>query len=86
MLSYAPEYVEDYGAGRGISYGSIYNYDTRVPLLLYGPQFRAETFENTIEAVDLAPTLARALGVSEPSSAMGRVLGSVFAQPAREHK
>ena len=39
MLSYPPEYVEDYGQGRGISYGSLYNYDVRVPLCFYGPQF-----------------------------------------------
>src|SRR5664279_3902619 len=26
MLSYRPEYVEDYGQGGGISYGSLYNY------------------------------------------------------------
>src|ERR1017187_2688352 len=29
MLSYRPEYVEDYGQGRGISYGSLYHSDTR---------------------------------------------------------
>jgi hypothetical protein len=74
MLSYRPEYVEDFGAGRGISYGSLYNYDARVPLFLYGPQFRNGVFDLPVEAVDLAPTLARAMGIAEPSSALGRVL------------
>ena len=46
MLSYQPEYVEDYGQGRGISYGSLYNYDVRVPLCFYGPQFPAGVFES----------------------------------------
>ena len=45
MLSYRPGYVEDFGQGRGISYGSLYNYDVRVPLCFYGPQFRAGVFE-----------------------------------------
>ena len=79
MLSYRPEYVEDYGQGRGISYGSLYNYDVRVPLCFYGPQFRAGVFETPVESVDVAPTLARAIGVAAPSSATGRVLGEAFA-------
>jgi len=61
MLSYQPEYVEDYGGGRGISYGSLYNYDAGV-------------HESPVESVDVAPTLARAMGVGQPSSSTGRVL------------
>jgi len=80
MLSYLPEYVEDYGEGRGISYGSLYNYDVRVPLCFYGPQFRAGVFDAPVESVDLAPTLARAIGVSPPSSTTGRVLAEALAE------
>jgi Type I phosphodiesterase / nucleotide pyrophosphatase len=75
MLSYRPEYVEDFGQGRGISYGSLYDYDTRVPLCFYGPQFRAGVHESTVESIDIAPTLARVMGVAVPSSSTGRVLG-----------
>jgi len=78
MLSYQPEYVEDYGQKSGISYGSLYNYDARTPLCLYGPQFVAGVFEQPVEAVDLAPTLARAIGVASPSSAAGRVLSEAL--------
>jgi len=80
MLSYRPEYVEDFGQGRGISYGSLYNYDVRVPLCFYGPQFEAGVFEAPVESVDVAPTLARAMGVAVPSSCTGRVLGEAFAE------
>jgi arylsulfatase A-like enzyme len=80
MLSYRPEYVESFGQGRGVSYGSLYNYDARVPLCLFGPQFRAAEFEHTIEAVDFAPTLARAMGVAQPSSSTGRVLGEALSE------
>jgi len=79
MLSYRPEYVEDFGPMRGISYGSLYDYDIRTPLCFYGPQFRARVFEQPVEAVDIAPTLARAMGVAPPSSSSGRVLGEAFA-------
>ena len=75
MLSYRPEYVEDFGQSRGVSYGSLYNYDARVPLCFYGPQFRAGVYESPVESVDVAPTLARVMGVGAPSSSTGRVLG-----------
>ena len=80
MLSYRPEYVEDYGQGGGISYGSLYNYDVRVPLCFYGPQFPAAVFESPVQSVDVAPTLARAMGVAPPSSSDGRVLGEAFGE------
>ena len=79
MLSYRPEYVEEYGQNRGISYGSLYNYDVRVPLCFYGPQFRQGSFEAPVESVDVVPTLARAMGIADPSSSTGRVLGEAFA-------
>jgi len=80
MLSYEPEAVEDFGAGRGVSYGSLYNYDTRVPLFLYGAQFGKQVIERTIETVDLAPTIARAAGLGPPSSAVGEVLADAFTE------
>jgi hypothetical protein len=79
MLSYQAEYVEDFGEGRGISYGSLYSYDVRVPLFFYGPQFVNAVFETPVESVDLAPTLSRLMGMPAPSSSIGRVLGEAFA-------
>jgi hypothetical protein len=86
MLAYQPEYVEDYGAGRGVSYGSLYNYDVQTPLCFFGPQFRAGTHEEPVEAIDVAPTLARAMGVAAPSSSIGRVLGEAFAETVESKK
>jgi hypothetical protein len=80
MLSYAPGCVEDFGAGRGVSYGSLYNYDARVPLMFYGPQFRSGVFEEPVESVDVAATLARVAGAVAPSSCTGRVLAEAFAR------
>jgi hypothetical protein len=86
MLAYEPNAVEEYGDGRGISYGSLYNYDVQTPLLFYGSQFAARTVERPVELVDIAPTLARALRVAAPSSSMGRVLGEVFAPDKKGEK
>lgn len=80
MLSYQAEYVEDFGQPRGISYGSLYNYDVHVPLYLYGPSFRPGVFDQTVLSVDIAPTLARLLGVAAPSNTVGRVLGEALAE------
>ncbi len=86
MLAYEPKAVERYGSGRGISYGSLYNYDVQTPLLFYGPQFRARVVESAVDAVDIAPTLARAMQVAMPSSSSGRVLTEVFAPDAKGTK
>ena len=80
MLAYRDGYVEEFGRGRGISYGSLYNYDAFVPLCLYGPQFAAGSYENTVELVDVAPTLARVSDVDPPSSSTGRVLTEALAE------
>lgn len=79
MLSYRPEYVEDFGAGRGVSYGSLYNYDVSVPLAFLGPPFRPGLYQQPVESVDVAPTLARVLEVSAPSSSVGRPLAEALA-------
>ena len=86
MLSYEPGAVEDFSAGRGVSYGSLYNYDTRVPLFLYGPQFGRKQIERVIETVDLAPTMARAAGFGVPSSATGEVLAEAFAEAGEDER
>ncbi|HLY16951.1 MAG TPA: alkaline phosphatase family protein [Bryobacteraceae bacterium] len=80
MISYDAETVEDFNAGRGVSYGSLYNYDTRVPLFLYGPQFGRKQIERAIEAVSVAPTVARAALIAAPSSCTGEVLAEAFAE------
>lgn len=82
MLAYAPQHIEYYGDGRGISYGSLYNYDSLVPLILYGAPFEIQQFETAVESVDLAPTLARVAGIGWPSSSTGRVLGEALISAA----
>ena len=38
-------------------------------------RFAPGVYESPVESVDVAPTLARAMGVAAPSSSVGRVLG-----------
>ena len=79
MLSYRPGYIEATAFDRGVSYGSLYNYDALVPLCFYGPPFRPGIYQQTVETVDFAPTLARVAGVAPPSFSTGRVLGEALA-------
>jgi len=79
MVSYRPERIELYGQNRGISYGSLYNYDVQVPLLLYGPQFRPGIYRRPVALTDLAPTLAQLIDVGSPSSSTGRALVEALA-------
>jgi predicted AlkP superfamily pyrophosphatase or phosphodiesterase len=60
------------------SHGTPHDYDTHVPVMLWGPRWvtpgqRTEA----VEVVDLAPTIARWLRVPVPAASEGRVLPGV---------
>jgi predicted AlkP superfamily pyrophosphatase or phosphodiesterase len=67
------------GPGKGTDHTSPYNYDTHVPLLLYGIPFQPGTYRAGVEPVDLAPTLASLLGINAPTHSIGRVLTEAIA-------
>lgn len=85
MLVYEPYYVEQFGSGRGASSGSLYRYDTDVPLILFGTGFKPGRFETEVDATSVAPTISALLGVPAPTSATGKVLSEALlpAQPPR---
>jgi predicted AlkP superfamily pyrophosphatase or phosphodiesterase len=56
------------------THGSAYDYDTHVPLIFFGAAFRAGRYPNFIRTVDLAPTLARIVGVTPSEKLDGVVL------------
>ncbi len=72
------------GPGKGTDHTSPYNYDTHVPLALYGLPFRAGTYRTSVEPIDLAPTLASLLGINAPTHSVGRVLTEALAPAHRE--
>jgi hypothetical protein len=68
------------------THGSPWPYDSRIPILFYGPPFiRQGKFDSPVAQQDVAPTLAALLGTSPPSTVTGRaqrqVLGAVSAHP-----
>jgi hypothetical protein len=60
-------------------HGLPYDDDAHVPVIFYGPWFRAARFDEHALVVDMAPTLARVLGVLPTERVDGRVLTSAFA-------
>lgn len=66
-----------YGRKKGTTHGTMYAYDTHVPLLFYGwkvPQ--GETVERT-HIADIAPTLAALLNILEPNGTVGKPIPAV---------
>jgi predicted AlkP superfamily pyrophosphatase or phosphodiesterase len=62
----------------GTSHGTLFNYDTHVPLMLMGPGVNPGIYDEAVAVEDLAPTLATMLEVEIPSGSIGRVLTEVF--------
>jgi len=55
-------------------HGSMWNYDTSVPLIFFGKGIRRGRLEGKANLIDIAPTLASLLGSQPPASSTGRVL------------
>ncbi len=57
------------------THGSPYAYDTQVPILAYGPRWvKPGRVDSRVEVVDIAPTVARWLGVPAPAASEGKLL------------
>ena len=59
----------------GTTHGSPYEYDTNVPILVYGPRWiQPGRVDTPVEVADIAPTLARMLRIAAPAQSEGKVL------------
>jgi predicted AlkP superfamily pyrophosphatase or phosphodiesterase len=64
-----------FGAHTVGTHGSPYEYDTHVPLLVWGaPWVQPGRVDTPVESVDIAPTLAQLLHVPAPAASEGRPL------------
>jgi len=67
-----------WGTRTAAEHGSPHDYDAHVPLLLVGAPFRPGHVAARVRVVDLAPTLARVLGVTPAERLDGRVLAEAL--------
>lgn len=68
-----PNVLMHWDPARGTNHGTHHDYDTHVPLLFWGTGVRAARVDAASTPYDLAPTLARRLGLTLPD-AIGRDL------------
>ena len=65
------------GRKQGTTHGSLYRYDTHVPLLFYG--WKVKSGETTLRTniSDISPTVADLLNILEPNGSVGNVISGV---------
>jgi hypothetical protein len=61
-------------AAGGTTHFSPWSYDRHVPLGFFGATFTPGIYHGRVQPVDLAATLASALGLNQPSASVGKVL------------
>ncbi|MCE9634473.1 MAG: alkaline phosphatase family protein [Planctomycetes bacterium] len=59
----------------GATHGSVFTYDTKVPVVFCGFGVKAGRVRERASTLDIAPTLSELLGIAQPSGSEGRVLG-----------
>jgi arylsulfatase A-like enzyme len=64
-------YLELGGIDR-TTHGTGYSYDTHVPLLFFGWHVPMEEINEPVYTVDIAPTIANMLKITEPSGCIGK--------------
>ena len=74
-------FISDYdGLSLAAVHGSPWRYDTYVPILFAGYGIKPQTVSRRVHTVDVALTLATAIGTKPPSGAAGEVLLEVLGQ------
>ena len=68
------------------THGTPYDYDAHIPVIMMGPMFLPGTYDAPIRSVDVAPTLAAAVGIKPTERVDGKVLQYVIkpSAPARK--
>ena len=75
FVPYEGDFLHDKRPLYAFMHGSPWPYDSRIPLLLHGRTFvKAGEYSRPAGQVDIAPTLAALLRITQPPNATGRVL------------
>jgi predicted AlkP superfamily pyrophosphatase or phosphodiesterase len=70
------------GLSATVTHGSLWRYDTYVPIIFAGYGLEARTVRRRVHTVDIALTLSNLVGTLPPSGAAGEVLIEIF-EPGR---
>ena len=77
IVNLMPDWIEESDEVRSAS-GSMYRYDTQVPLLIYGGGVKAAERGEQVDLTSLATTQAQMLGIVSPSAAEGEELMLIY--------
>lgn len=77
MVNLMPGWIEEYDDVVSLS-GSLYEYDTHVPLLWYGSGLKRETVHEAVDMAEIASTLAKMLNVNRPNAATGHEINKII--------
>ena len=77
IINLMPGWIEEHDHKRSSS-GSMYGYDTRVPLIFYGAGILPRQIDRPVDMTAVAPTLCRLLGIEAPAASEGTVLEEVI--------
>ncbi len=76
ILNFMPGWIEEQERVCSMS-GSMYGYDTQVPLIFYGVGVGPQRISRSVDMTSLAPTLARIAGISKPAASEGDILTEI---------
>ncbi len=83
VVTLQPHWV--WGRAADAQHGGPHDYDTHVPVVFYGPPFRPGRYPDPVRVVDMAPTIAAAIGVTPSGALDGDVLRAALpAAPSRD--
>ncbi|MES2622305.1 MAG: alkaline phosphatase PafA [Bacteroidota bacterium] len=66
------------GMEKGTTHGTIYPYDTHIPLVWMGWNIKPGENYSEIHMTDIAPTIAAMLHIQEPNGCVGKVIEGIF--------
>ena len=68
-FEFKPNVIPDHK--KGSTHGSMYNYDTHVPIIFYGWHIPHQKINTPVYTVDIAATIADLIGINEPNACIG---------------
>ncbi|MDQ3100165.1 MAG: alkaline phosphatase family protein [Bacteroidota bacterium] len=68
-----------YEVGKGSAHGSVWNYDTHVPIIFLGHGIQSGEVLRRISITDIAPTVSLIVGMTMPDASIGKVITEVIA-------
>lgn len=75
QVIFNPAWLDGYP--KGTTHGTVYPYDTHIPLLWFGRGIRHGKSHASVNITDIAPTLAALLRIQEPNGSIGKVIEAV---------